>query len=134
MGRQPSPRILIVEDNTLVAMGLEDILEGFGCQVVGPVGTVREALVLLKELQVDVAVVDFQLEDGNSGPLADALNANGVPFAISTDAGEGEISSLFPHTPILSKPYNPDELSRVVNSLIASRLAGGKAKKLPATH
>ena len=68
MGRQPSPRILIVEDNTLIAMDLEDILEGFGCQVVGPVGTVREALALLKELQVDVAVVDFQLEDGNSGP------------------------------------------------------------------
>ena len=124
MGQQTPPRVLIVEDNPLIAMDLEDILEGFGCQVVGPISTLKETLKRLEEEQIDVAVVDYLLEDGNSGPIAETLNERSIPFALCTGAGEGEISSLFPHTPILSKPYNPDDVSLVVNSLIASRLAG----------
>ena len=124
MGQQPPPRVLLVEDNALIAMDLEDIFEGFGCEVIGPVGTLKEALERLDQEQIDVAVVDYLLEDGNAGPLAETLNERSIPFALCTGAGEGEISSLFPHTPILSKPYNPDDVSLVVNSLIASRLAG----------
>ena len=123
IGHRPPPRVLLVEDNTLIAMDLEDILEGFGCQVIGPIGTLKEALERLEREQIDVAVVDYLLEDGNAAPLAEILNEKGIPFAMCTGAGEGEISSLFPYTPILCKPYNPDDVSLVVNSLIASRLA-----------
>ena len=49
MGQQTPPRVLIVEDNPLIAMGLEDILEGFGCQVVGPISTLKETLERLEE-------------------------------------------------------------------------------------
>ena len=124
MGQQFPPRVLIVEDSTLIAMDLEDILEGFGCEVIGPVGTLKEALVCLEQEPIDVAVVDYLLEDGNAGPLAESLNEKSIPFVICTGSGEVEISSRFPYTPILGKPYNPDDVSLVVNSLIATRLAG----------
>jgi DNA-binding NtrC family response regulator len=123
LGRQFPPRVLIVEDNALIALDLEDILKSNGCEVVGPRVSVREALEDLEQESIDVAVVDFLLEDGNAAPLAQALNGKGIPFAICTGAAESEISAQYPHTPILGKPYNPDDVHLVLNSLIASRLA-----------
>jgi len=119
------PRVLLVEDNTLIALDLEEILKGYGCRVVGPSVTVREALEVLDREEVDIAVVDYLLADGEAAPLARALDDRGIPFAICTGAGEAELVTLYPNTPILGKPYNPDDVSTVVNSLIASRLAGG---------
>ena len=121
--RLPAPRVLVVEDNTLIAMDLEEILKTYGCQVVGPSCSVTEALTLLADGSVDVAVVDYLLEDGTAAPLAKALDEKGIPYAICTCAREDEICSLYPRTPILGKPYNPDDVSLVVNSLMASRLA-----------
>ncbi|WP_045835464.1 response regulator [Hyphomicrobium sp. 99] len=124
-GQIPPPRVLLVEDNTLIALDLEEILKGYGCCVVGPSVTVREALEVLGTEEVDIAVVDYLLEDGEAAPLARALDDKGIPFAICTGAGEDELGTLYPNTPILGKPYNPDDVSIVVNSLIASRLASG---------
>lgn len=124
-GRIPPPRVLLVEDNMLIALDLEEILKGYGCRVVGPSMTVREALEVLDREEVDIAVVDYLLEDGEAAPLARALDDKGIPFAICTGAGEAELCTLYPNTPILGKPYNPDDVSMVVNSLIASRLANG---------
>ncbi|MBY0558667.1 response regulator [Hyphomicrobium sp.] len=122
-GHVRPPRVLLVEDNTLVALDLEDILRGYGCQVIGPSATVRDALEALEREEIDIAVVDYLLEDGEAAPLARSLDVKGIPFAICTGAGVAELSSLYPNTPILAKPYNPDDVSIVVNSLIASRLA-----------
>lgn len=124
VGHVRPPRVLLAEDNTLVALDLEDILTGYGCRVIGPSMTVREALEALDREEIDIAVVDYLLEDGEAAPLARALNVKGIPFAICTGAGVAELCSLYPNTPILPKPYNPDDVSIVVNSLIASRLAG----------
>jgi DNA-binding NtrC family response regulator len=117
------PRVLLVEDNTLIALDLEEILKGYGCRVVGPSMTVREALEVLDREEVDIAVVDYLLEDGEAAPLARALDVKGIPYAICTGAGGAELCTRYPNTPILGKPYSPDDVSIVVNSLIASRLA-----------
>ncbi len=118
-----APRVLLVEDNALIGMDLEDILNSYGCQVIGPRVSVQDAMIEIQAGEVDVAVLDFMLEDGTATPLAKALDDKGIPFAMCTGAGEGEMSTLFPNTPILNKPYCPEDVSRVVNSLIASRLA-----------
>jgi DNA-binding NarL/FixJ family response regulator len=118
------PRVLIVEDNPLISMDLEDILGSFGCEIVGPLATVQEALLVIEKNRIDFAVVDYVLEDGNAAPLAKILIDKAIPFAICTGSAGDEISSVFPNTPILGKPYNPEDVSLVVNSLIASRLAG----------
>jgi DNA-binding response OmpR family regulator len=122
-GCRPAPRVLIVEDNTLIAMDLEAILKSNGCEVVGPTAGVEAALDAVGREDIDVAVVDYVLEDGDAAPLAKMLDEKGIPFAICTGSVEGEMSALFPNTPILGKPYNPDDVALVVNSLIASRLA-----------
>ncbi|HEY0121770.1 MAG TPA: hypothetical protein VGC14_08410, partial [Rhizobium sp.] len=85
--------------------------------------SVQDAMIEIQAGTVDVAVLDFMLEDGTAAPLAKALDDKGIPFAMCTGAGEAQMSTLFPNTPILNKPYCPEDVSRVVNSLIASRLA-----------
>lgn len=122
--RVERPRVLIVEDNPLISMDLEDILKNYGCQIIGPLATVRDALLAIEKDEIDVAVVDYVLEDGNATPLASILNEKAIPFAICSGAGEDHIGSIFPNTPILGKPYNSDDVSLIVNSLIASRLGG----------
>ncbi|MBS0270140.1 MAG: response regulator [Proteobacteria bacterium] len=121
----PAPRVLLAEDNTLIGLDLEVILKGYGCRVIGPILSVRDALELLSTEDVDIAVIDYLLEDGEAAPLARALDEKGIPFAICTGGGEEDLGMLYPNTPFLAKPYNPDDVSMVVNSLIASRLANG---------
>lgn len=118
-----APRVLVVEDNALIGMDLEDILNSYGCQVIGPRVSVQDAMIEIQAGTVDVAVLDFMLEDGTAAPLAKALDDKGIPFAMCTGAGEAQMSTLFPNTPILNKPYCPEDVSRVLNSLVASRLA-----------
>ncbi len=117
-----SPRVLLVEDNALIAMDLEDILKNYGCEVSGPSTRVQDALDALHREDFDVALVDYFLEDSDAQPIARILNAKGIPFAFCTGACVDQINSLYPHTPILAKPFNPDDVSAMVHSLIASRL------------
>lgn len=122
-GQRSGPRVLVAEDNALIALDLEEILKGNGCRVIGPSLTVREAISIVDRESIDVALIDFILEDGVASPLAEFLNQKQIPFAICTGRREDELSAHFPSTPILGKPYNPDDVTLVVNSLIASRLS-----------
>jgi DNA-binding response OmpR family regulator len=112
-----APRVLIVEDNTLIAMDLEDILEADGCDVLGPSVSVTEALGLLESVSADVAIVDHMLEDGTAARLAEVLAEKGVPYAICTAAGADKIRPLYPNRPILGKPYNAEDILLVVDDL-----------------
>jgi DNA-binding NarL/FixJ family response regulator len=75
----PPPRVLIVEDYSLIAMDREDILSNYGCAIVGSTATVEKAPQALEREIIDVAVVDYLLEDGNASPLAKVLNDKGIP-------------------------------------------------------
>ena len=82
--------ILIVEDESLVAMLLETILEDMGCATVGPVSNIDEALTLLDGgLVIDGALLDVNVAGREVFPVAAALKARGVPFVFSTGYGEG---------------------------------------------
>jgi DNA-binding NtrC family response regulator len=122
--RPKTPRVLVVEDNALIALDLEEILKNSGCFVVGPSMTVREAKSIVDREGIDVAIIDFILEDGLAGPLARYLDEKHIPYALCTGRHADELSAHFPRTPILGKPYNPDDVATVVNSLIASLLSG----------
>ncbi|MFA5957590.1 hypothetical protein [Hyphomicrobium sp.] len=120
---RPTPRVLLIEDNALISMDLEEILKNFGCHVLGPRVRVQDALDAIESEDIDVAVVDYMLEDGDAEPIARKLNDKGIPFAFCTGTPQAHVGSLYPHTPILGKPFNPEDVSTVVNSLMASRLA-----------
>lgn len=116
-----APRVLVVEDNMLIAMDLEQILQANGCRIVGRSMSVSDALRYLDDAAIDMAVVDYVLEDGTAQPLANALDAKGIPYAICTGISQDVITSHYPNTPILGKPYSPEDVSIVVNGLVASR-------------
>jgi CheY-like chemotaxis protein len=77
-------RVLVVEDEMMVAWLLEDMLADFGCAVVGPAAGVNQALAMLDAEAFDAAVLDVNLKGQKSYPIADTLAARGVPFVFST--------------------------------------------------
>lgn len=100
-------RILIVEDESLVAMLLETILEDMGCQPVGPIATVAEAMTFLEGGEpIDAALLDVNVGGVEVFPVAAALEARGVPFIFSTGYGEGGLPEAWRGRPTLQKPFN----------------------------
>ena len=80
-------RVLVVEDEMIVAWLLEDMLADFGCTIVGPAARIDQALAMIKAEALDAAVLDVNLNGQQSYPLADALVTRGVPFVFSTGYG-----------------------------------------------
>lgn len=117
------PRVLIAEDNALIALDLEELVRSCACRAAGPVATAQEALAILEQQTVDVALVDYLLADGPADPLTSVLNARGIPFALCTGAGEANSDDKYSHTAIVSKPFTQLDILHTINTLVASRLA-----------
>lgn len=113
-------RILIVEDEALVAMLLEDALVDAGCSVIGPAANVDQALALLGTDRPDAAVIDLNLGGETSAPVADALAEIGVPFLVATGYGAEGLPKGHEHVPVLTKPYDPGELTTVLATLCST--------------
>jgi DNA-binding response OmpR family regulator len=103
-------RVLVVEDEVLIAMAVEQLLSEQGCTVIGPVGSVLRALRLIGTNEIDAAVLDVNLGREKVFPVADALADANVPFVLLT----GHTGDLLPEAhrerPIVVKPFNPSEL------------------------
>jgi CheY-like chemotaxis protein len=109
-------RMLVVEDETLVAMMVEDMLSDFGCVVVDVAGSVSTGLALVADpaLALDGAILDVNLGGEKVYPVADALTARGVPFMFATGYGISGIAASYAHLPALAKPYEPQALERTL--------------------
>jgi CheY-like chemotaxis protein len=114
MSKLAGRRILIVEDEALVAMLVEDALLDAGAEVIGPVATVAEAMSLLDASAPDAAVLDLNLAGETSTPVADVLSARGVPFVVATGYGAEGLPPGHATVPVLAKPYDPDELTNTL--------------------
>jgi CheY-like chemotaxis protein len=110
-------RILVVEDEALVAMLLEDMVADAGHELAFTAGTVPEALAYVNEHggDFDYAVLDVNLGGQASYPIAEALAAAGKPFAFSTGYGAGGLPEVWRSRPILSKPFGSADVERVLN-------------------
>ncbi len=104
-------RILIVEDNFLVAESLRELLRGRGCDVVGPAPRVELALILVADSELDGAVLDINLGDADCFPVAAALQAREVPFVFLTGYDDQTlIPAEYRQAPCLSKPVDEGRL------------------------
>jgi CheY-like chemotaxis protein len=114
-------RLLVVEDEMLIALMIEEMLHDLGHVVVGPVGGVTPALQLLEggAAKVDGAVLDVNLNGAPVYPVADALRARGLPFVFVTGYDMAGIASRYAAVPILQKPFRPEQLGRLVSAEIA---------------
>ncbi|RDE06483.1 response regulator [Sphingomonas aracearum] len=111
-------RILIVEDEPLIAMMLEDFLDLLGKRVAGTAETVEDALALVAEGDVDAAILDVNLRGGQkSWPIADALAEQGIPFLFATGGTQDSIAPEHQNRPTLSKPFTMDGVTRALDGL-----------------
>jgi CheY-like chemotaxis protein len=109
-------RVLIAEDDPIIALLLEEVLAEAGATIIGPVATVAEGL---RADAADAALLDLNLLGGTCAPLADHLAARGTPFVLTSgDAGATPLPA-HPATPVLAKPFAPEAAVEALAALLA---------------
>ena len=107
-------KVLVVEDESLVALDIESMLEEMGCKVVASVPRLVKALDLASRLDFDLAVLDINLAGEVVYPLAFRLAARGIPFLFSTGYSTSTLPPELRDRPILKKPVMLASLKRAV--------------------
>ena len=103
-------RILVLEDERLIALDVQDVLEALGCIVAGPVATVSEALNLIRDDCPDGAVVDVHLKNETSEPVANELRARGRPFLVVSAYQPKHLTGALKGAQLLNKPIDEKAL------------------------
>jgi len=112
-------RILIVEDEPLIAMMLEDFVDSLGHEVVGNCETVEEALGAVDRGGFDVAILDVNLKGENVWPVASALRERSVPFVVASGGYVEPPPAEFAAVPMIDKPYTIDRVGPALESALA---------------
>lgn len=109
-------RILIIEDEPLIAMMLEDFIETLGHEVCETVDSVPEAMEAVKSSDCDIAIVDVNLRHGEaSWPVADALDDAGIPFLLASGGQIEEPPARHADRAYLGKPYTLDAVEKALD-------------------
>jgi CheY-like chemotaxis protein len=112
--RSDPSKVLVVEDEALIAMYVEDIVEQSGYDVAGVVSSLDDALAFIDDHIIDSAVLDVNLNGRPVYPLAEALMRRGIPFVFASSYGERSIPAAYRAGPIVQKPFAPSELRRAL--------------------
>lgn len=114
-------RVLVVEDEFIVAALLEDALQAFGCHVVGPASRVADALDILERETIDAAVLDVNIAGEMVFPVADVLRDRAIPFVFSTAYGLSGVVDEHRSHEVLQKPFELRSLRRALESTLQGR-------------
>lgn len=101
----------------MIAFALEDMVSELGYAVVGPAFRLSEALQLATEVEFDAAVLDVNLNDQPSFPVADLLSDRGIPFLFATGYAEGGVG-WNGEAAVIAKPYGREQLRRALAALL----------------
>jgi PAS domain S-box-containing protein len=118
-------RILLVEDEPLVAMEIESQLQEVGCEIIGPAGTVESAAKLIAAGGFDAALLDANLAGRPVDELAAALTKKGIPFSFATGYGREALPLGFREAVVLTKPFGPNQLIAVIRTLLNAPVVQG---------
>jgi len=118
---QAKPRILIVEDEPILALTLEEYLTSAGFEVAAVVGRLPAALAAIETIALDAAVLDANLAGVSAAPAAAALTARGVPFIVVSGYLPEQQVSAFSAGARLQKPCRPDDLVRALHDIVPNR-------------
>ncbi len=119
-------KVLVVEDEMMIAMLIEDMLDEPGCTLVGPATNVPRALDLIDKEQVEVAVLDLNLDGQDTYAIADALQRKNLPFIFATGYGSAGLRKEYGNRPVLQKPFQISELdTALVEALAGSSVVAG---------
>jgi two-component system, chemotaxis family, sensor kinase Cph1 len=112
-------RILVVEDQSLIAMEMQDCLEKNGATVVGPVGRVERALNVAENANLEAALLDVNLHGERCWPVADALIRRAIPFAFATGFETRLVMpERFAGCLVLSKPFREQDILAVLKQML----------------
>ncbi len=115
-------RVLIVEDDVVIAMLLEDMVRELGCTVIGPANTLAQAFVLADaNAAMDAAFLDVNMNGAPVFPLADALRSRGVPIIFSTGYGDAGLREADQGVPVLFKPYRSHHLAAALAAVLETQ-------------
>jgi DNA-binding NtrC family response regulator len=115
-------KILLLEDEVLIAMDMEDRLLDSGYDVIGPFASVSDALDAIEQAPIDGAVVDLNLGGEMSFPVIEALKARGLPVIVcSAYADLPEFKTRLPDVPLISKPCDTGKLISLLAGSDATR-------------
>lgn len=121
-------RVLVVEDETLIAIMIEDTLMELGCEIVGPTGRLDKALQLVNEAKFDAAILDVTIRGGKVYPVAEELVARGIPFVFASGYGDWALPETLRDKPRLMKPFTISALEeriRLLRDEVGSVKEGG---------
>lgn len=125
-GRLAGTRILVVEDEALIAVEIEETLMDEDASVMGPCHTLAEARALMQGEAPSAAILDVHMGAELSLPLARELAARGVPFLLYTGQSRAELrQGGWPDWPLVGKPSLPNELLDAVMGLLGRSGSGG---------
>ena len=116
-------RILVVEDEPLVAMLVETMLQDLGCEVIGPAYSLDEGQRLAGGEELDAAILDVNLNGEMSDPIAAVLESRGVPFALATGYGGSAPQAAGQAVPVLNKPFRAETLESMLSQLLGNGAA-----------
>jgi DNA-binding response OmpR family regulator len=106
-------RILVVEDDFLIAMDIKEAIERLGGHVVGPIGRLEQAQDLARREAFDAAILDVKLDGDVTFPLAEELLTRGVPIVLATGYDVASLPENFQGIPHLRKPFGDTDVRRV---------------------
>lgn len=110
-------RILIIEDEPVIALYLQELLEEEGFAITGLAGRLGKALTHIEGGEFDVAILDANLAGVSSSPAAEALAARGIPFVVLTGYSLQQQQAAFTTPHFLQKPCRPDDLIGMLNTI-----------------
>ena len=120
-------RILIVEDEPLIAFEVEQTLTDAGFEIVGVAARVEEALAMIDDGALDAAVLDANLNRVSAAPIAIALTARGLPFIVTTGYTREQLPDGFKAWALIEKPCLPEQIIEALTAVLQANRKLGPA-------
>ena len=116
-------RVLVVEDEFIIALNLCRSLEVNGAIVVGPLASIADAMDVMDAISpIDAAVLDVQLSEGNVFALAELLEEKDVPYIFTTALARNSLPERFRSAPICQKPVPDDDIINVLDAQLSRHM------------
>ena len=111
-------RVLLVEDEAIIAMTAEDMLEELGCTMVATASNLAEAMDAVGREGFDAALLDINLNGVDSFPVAERLREAGLPFVFTTGYGAAGRAQGYEEVPLVTKPYQLRDLEAAISTAL----------------
>ena len=118
MNRFKEKRVLIVEDELLIALLIEDFMMELGCEIVGTAARIEPAIAIAESAAIDFAVLDINLAGKLSFPVADVLRQRAIPFIFASGYGSAGLVEEYAGAAVLQKPFGVRDLERVLTAIL----------------